>query len=340
MTTKDQLLLYLKENQGNWVSGELISNNLLVSRSAIWKHIRKLKEEGYVIESAPKKGYLLSKASDPITADEIRQGLCTNVFGRKNIIYLKETDSTNTRAKELAAQGAPEGTLIIAEKQTKGRGRRGRNWFSPSGGGIYFSLILRPAISPGETPRITLMTAVVLAETLISMMKLKLRIKWPNDILVNGKKLAGILTEISTEMDAVNYIVVGLGMNVNTRFENFPQEIKKSATSILIETGKQFPRVRFIQHYLKLYEKYYDMFKKNDFEPIMKRWKELADIIGKQIKVDVIGKTHIGKVIDVDNDGVLILKDDQGRLQRIFSGDVTLARQVSVRLLKKGGVTV
>jgi BirA family biotin operon repressor/biotin-[acetyl-CoA-carboxylase] ligase len=329
MTTKDQLLLYLKENQGNWVSGELISNNLAVSRSAIWKHIRRLKEDGYVIESAPKKGYLLSKDSDPITADEIRQGLCANVFGRKNIICLKETDSTNTRAKELAAQGAPEGTLIIAEKQTKGRGRRGRNWFSPPRGGIYFSLILRPAISPGESPRITLMTAVVLAETLISMMKLKLRIKWPNDILVNGKKLAGILTEISTEMDAVNYIVVGLGMNVNIQFENFPSEIKKKATSILIETGKQFPRVRFIQHYLKLYEKYYDMFKKNDFEPIMNRWRELADIIGKQIRVDVIGKTHTGKVIDVDDDdGVLILKDNQGRLQRIFSGDVTLARQV------------
>ncbi|MEA1899486.1 MAG: biotin--[acetyl-CoA-carboxylase] ligase, partial [Thermodesulfobacteriota bacterium] len=288
----------------------------------------KLKDDGYVIESAPKKGYLLSKASDPITADEIREGLCTKVFGRKNIICLKETDSTNTRAKELAAQGAPEGTLVIAEKQTKGRGRRGRNWFSPPGGGIYFSLILRPAMPPGETPRITLMTAVVLAETLISLVKLNLRIKWPNDILVNRKKLAGILTEISTEMDAVNYIVVGLGMNVNMQFENFPSEIKKKATSILIETGKQFPRVRFIQHYLIMYEKYYDMFKKNDFEPIMKRWKELADIIGNQIKVDVLGKTHIGKVIDVDDDGVLILKDDQGRLQRIFSGDVTLARQL------------
>ncbi|MCJ7616385.1 MAG: biotin--[acetyl-CoA-carboxylase] ligase [Desulfobacterales bacterium] len=327
-TTKDQLLLYLKENQGNWVSGELISNNLSVSRAAIWKHIHKLKEEGYVIESASKKGYLLSESSDPITADEIRQGLCTKVFGKKNIIFLNETDSTNTRAKELAAQGAPEGTLVIAEKQTEGRGRRGRSWFSPPGGGIYFSLILRPVISPGETPKITLMTAVVLAETLISLMKLKLRIKWPNDILVNGKKLAGILTEISTEMDAVNYIIVGLGLNVNTQFEKFPQDIKENATSILIENGKQFPRVRLIQHYLKLYEIYYDMFKNNDFEPIMKRWRELADIIGKQIRVDVIGKTHIGKVVDVDNDGVLILKDDQGRLQRIFSGDVTLARQL------------
>jgi len=330
MTTKDQLLLYLKENQGSWVSGELISNNLSVSRAAIWKHIRNLKEEGYVIESAPKKGYFLSESSDPITADEIRQGLCTKVFGKKNIIFLNETDSTNTRAKELAAQGAPEGTLVIAEKQTEGRGRRGRSWFSPPGGGIYFSLILRPVISPGETPKITLMTAVVLAETLISLMKLKLRIKWPNDILVNGKKLAGILTEISTEMDAVNYIIVGLGLNVNTQFEQFPQDIKGNATSILIENGKQFPRVKLIQHYLKLYEIYYDMFKNNDFEPIMKRWRELADIIGKQIRVDVIGKTHIGKVVDVDNDGVLILKDDQGRLQRIFSGDVTLARQITL----------
>jgi len=332
-TTKDKLLLFLKKNQGNWVSGELISNNLSVSRAAIWKHIRKLKEEGYIIESSPKKGYLLSKASDPITADEIRQGLSTKVFGKKDIIYLNETDSTNTRAKELAAQGAPEGTLVIAEKQTEGRGRRGRSWFSPPGGGIYFSLILRPVLSPTETPRITLMTAVVLAETLISLMKLKLRIKWPNDILVNGKKLAGILTEISTEMDEVNYIIVGLGLNVNTQLEDLPREIKKTATSILIETGKQFPRVKLIQHYLKLYEKYYDMFKKNDFEPIMKRWRELADIIGKQIRVDVIGKTHIGKVVDVDNDGVLILKDNQGKLQRIFSGDATLARQLSDSLL-------
>ena len=328
MSTKDKLLLYLKRNQGNWVSGELISSKLSVSRAAIWKHIQKLKEEGYIIESASKKGYLLSKSSDPITADEIRQGLSTKVFGKKNIIFLKETDSTNTRAKELAAQGAPEGTLVIAEKQTSGRGRRGRNWFSPPGGGIYCSLILRPVLSPSETPRITLMTAVVLAETLISLMKLKLRIKWPNDILVNGKKLAGILTEISTEMDAVNYIVVGLGMNVNTQLEDLPREIKKTATSILIETKKPFPRVKLIQHYLKLYEKYYDMFKKNDFKPIMKRWRELADIIGKQIRVDVIGKTHIGKVVDVDNDGVLILKDDKGVLQRIFSGDVTLARQL------------
>jgi len=329
MTTKDHLLLYLKENQGHWVSGELISNNLSVSRAAIWKHIHKLKEDGYIIESAPKKGYLLSESSDPITADEIRKGLSTKIFGKKNITYLKETDSTNTRAKELAAQGAPEGTLVIAEKQTKGRGRRGRSWFSPPGDGIYFSLILRPIISPSETPKITLMTAVVLAETLISLMKLKLRIKWPNDILVNGKKLAGILTEISTDMDAVNYIIVGLGLNVNAQLEDLPKEIRKTATSILIETGKQFPRVKLIQHYLKLYEIFYDMFKNNDFEPIMNRWRELADIIGRQIKVDVIGKTHIGKVEDVDNDGVLILKDDQGRLQRIFSGDVTLARQLT-----------
>jgi BirA family biotin operon repressor/biotin-[acetyl-CoA-carboxylase] ligase len=328
MSTKDKLRLFLKKNQGKWISGELISNHLLVSRSAIWKHIHKLNEEGYTIESAPKKGYLLTNASDPITADEIREGLCTKVFGRKNISCLKETDSTNTRAKELAAQGAPEGTLIIAEKQTNGRGRRGRSWFSPSGGGIYCSLILRPAMPPGETPRITLMTAVVAAETLMSLVKLNLKIKWPNDILANGRKLAGILTEISADMDSVNYIIVGLGLNVNNLFENSPQDIKKSATSILIETGNRVPRIKFIQNYLKLYEQYYDMFKKNNFESIMNRWRELADILGKQIKVDVIGKTHIGEVMDVDNDGVLILKDDQGGLQRIFSGDVTLARQV------------
>ena len=170
------------------------------------------------------------------------------------------------------------------------------------------------------------MTAVVLAETLISLIKLKLRIKWPNDILVNGKKLAGILTEISTQMDAVNYIIVGLGLNVNTQFENSTQEIKENATSILIESGNRFPRIKLIHEYLKLYEQYYDMFNNNNFEPIMNRWRELADITGKQIRVDIIGKTYIGEVTDVDNDGVLILKDAQGSLHRIFSGDVTQAR--------------
>jgi len=322
MTTKEKLLLYLKENKGNWVSGELLSGKLGVSRAAICKHVRKLKEDGYEIESSTRKGYLFSKVSGVLSADEIREGLNTRVFGN-NIVCLKETDSTNIRAKNLAAQGASEGTVVIAEKQTKGRGRKKRIWFSPAGAGIYVSLVLRPAISPVEAPRITLMTAVAAAEALLSLKCLNVRIKWPNDILVNGKKIGGILTEISTEMDSVDYIVVGLGLNVNMQLETFTEDIRGKATSILMETGERFSRIKLVQAYLQWHEKYYDILKNRGFEPVIQRWKELADIIGQTVRVDMTGKKIVGKVMDVDNNGVLILKDNQGRSHGIFSGDVT-----------------
>jgi BirA family biotin operon repressor/biotin-[acetyl-CoA-carboxylase] ligase len=322
MSTKDQLLLYLKEGKGDWVSGEALSNKIAVSRSAVWKHICKLREEGYVIESSPKKGYLLRKAPDLLLPNEIREGLETRVFGKRDIIYFTETDSTNTRAKDLAVRGAPEGTLVISERQTKGRGRKGRSWFSPSQGGIYISLILKPSISPSEAPKITLLTAVVVAEALRSLTGLSAIIKWPNDILIDGKKVAGILTEMSTEMDAIDHIVVGLGLNVNT--PDFPVDIRDKATSIFIETGKHFPRARFIHEYLKWYEEYYEIFKRIGFEPIIKRWKELTNIIGKRITVEMISKKYSGEVQDIDKDGVLILKDNTGKSHRIIFGDVTL----------------
>jgi BirA family biotin operon repressor/biotin-[acetyl-CoA-carboxylase] ligase len=325
MTTssKDQLLQYLKERKGNWVSGESLSNLMGVSRSAVWKHISKLKEEGYSIESAPKKGYLFRKASELLLPNEIREGLETKLLGKGDIVYSKEIDSTNREAKDLADEGAPEGTLILSEAQIKGKGRKGRTWFSPPKGGIYISLILRPTISPVEAPKFTLLAAVAIAEALLSMIPLNIHIKWPNDILVNGKKIAGILTEMSTEMDAVNYIVVGLGLNVNT--PKFPDEIQGIATSIFIETGKVFPRVRLIQEYLVRYETYYEMYKKTGFGPIINRWKDLSNIVGKKVEVRVIGNQFIGKALDIDGDGALILKDDQGVIHRIISGDITLS---------------
>ena len=322
ISTKDQLLQYLKERKGNWVSGESLSNQMGVSRSAVWKHISKLKEEGYSIESAPKKGYLFRKASEMLLPYEIREGLETKLLGKGDIVYSKEIDSTNREAKDLADEGAPEGTLILSEAQIKGKGRKGRTWFSPPKGGIYISLILRPTISLMEAPKFTLLAAVAIAEALLSMTPLNINIKWPNDILVNGKKIAGILTEMSTEMDAVNYIVVGLGLNVNT--PKFPDEIQGIATSILIETGKVFPRVRLIQDYLQRYETYYEMVKKTGFDPIINRWKDLSNIIGKKVEVNVIGNQFIGEALDIDGDGALILRDDQGVFHRIISGDITL----------------
>lgn len=325
MVKKNPLLYYLKQQKGSWVSGELLSRGMAISRAAIWKHIRGLKQDGYVIESSPKKGYCLRETPDFLLPEEIRYGLETEVFGKKEIFYFKEIDSTNEKAKSLAAEGAPEGTLVVAESQTKGKGRRGRRWFSPPGEGVYLSLILKPSIAPQEAPKITLMTAVVVAEALLSLVpSLNVKIKWPNDILVDGKKMAGILTEISTEMDVVDFIVVGLGVNVN--MDSFPKEIKGQVSSILMSTGSPISRSAVVRACLQYFEKYYGIFKKNGFEPIMLRWRGLSDIIGQKVMVDVMGEKHAGEVIDVDEGGILILKDDQGKIQRIFSGDVLLLR--------------
>lgn len=260
--------------------------------------------------------------SDRLLPGEIVEGLDTEVLGRKEILHFEETDSTNARARELADQGAPEGTLVVAERQTQGRGRKGRIWFSPPGAGIYASLILRPSIPPHEATRITFVTAVAAAEALLHLTDLNVRIKWPNDILVNGKKVAGILTEISTERGAVDYAVVGLGMNVNT--PGFPDDISERATSILIETGKRFPRTDLLREYLRRQEATLRRLRTSGFEPILRRWKGLADTIGKEIRVEMMDRSYVGWVEDIDSEGVLILKDRKGASHRIVSGDVVL----------------
>lgn len=324
MTTRDMLLRHLKKSGEAWISGEQISAELNVSRAAISKQIKKLRDQGYSIESASKKGYRLELDPDLLLPAEIRENLKNRVFGNKDIHYFEEIDSTNTKAKELAEQGAPEGTLVIAESQTLGRGRRGRQWYSSHGKGIYATIILRPNIPPMGAPRITLMTAVAVAKALLSQANMDIRIKWPNDILVKNKKLVGILTEISTEMDAVNYILVGFGVNVNTPTQDFPPEISGIATSIFVETGKVQSRLKLLQACLEQFETYYNMFKQNEFGTILQQWKILSKTMGSRIVVDVLGQKYTGKILDIDDDGVLILKDDENKIHRIFSGDITL----------------
>jgi len=324
-TNRYRLLTYLKENLGQWVSGEVISNQLGISRAAIWKHINRLKDDGLLIQSAPKKGYCLAQAADLLSPEEIAGGLNTRFMGRPSVVVFKETDSTNMQAKILAIQGAAEGTLVAAEAQTQGRGRRGRTWFSPAGQSIYVSMILRPSIPPAQAPQITLMTAVAVARTL-QKDGLKARIKWPNDVLIEGKKIAGILTEITTEMDQVDWVVVGLGLNVNTPADQMPPEIREIATSVRIQKGRPVSRVELLCALLENFEACYEQLKAEGFGPIMKQWRQMTDIIGQRIYVDVMDTRHIGTVAAVDNDGVLILEDDQGQTHRIFSGDVTLVR--------------
>jgi len=285
MTTRDRILSILKAHKGTWVSGEHLSKELNVSRSAIWKHISRFKEYGYFIESVPKKGYRLTKVSHKLLPEEISEGLDTKVFGKREILHLEECDSTNRIARDLATKGIPEGAVILAEKQTRGRGRMGREWFSPPEGGIYFTMVLRPAI-------------------------------------LRGRKLAGILTELGAEIDAVNYVLVGVGINVNT--ESFPPDLQEKATSLLIETGESFSRASLVKDFLRRFEDYYSESLGTGFQDIIRRWNEMTDTLGRKVKIESGSRTYIGEALAVDADGALILRDDKGVLHRIVSGDVGL----------------
>lgn len=326
MSTKTKLLDLMKKQDGQWLSGEGLSRQLAVSRAAIWKHIHNLRDEGYIIDSSTRKGYLLRESADRLAADEIGSGWTSGIFGAEKIIHHDVTDSTNRRAMALAAGGAPEGTLVVAETQTGGRGRRGRVWFSPAGDNIYASVILRPTIPPGQAPRITLMAAVALAEALRKQTELPARIKWPNDILISGKKIAGILTEISTDMDRVDYVVIGLGVNVNTRAADLPSDIARLATSVRIAGGRRVSRAALLRSILESIDACYAQFQVEGFSPIMDRWRRHNNVIGQRVTVDMLGTRHTGVVENVDDDGVLILRTDDGGLKRIFSGDVTRLR--------------
>lgn len=324
MSTRKKLLNELKKSFGDTVSGELLSSKFNISRAAVSKHINTLKKSGYCIESSPKKGYRLTSVSDLLLPDEISDNLPTDIFGKKDIYYYEFIDSTNNKAKLIAAEGAPEGSIVVAEYQSDGRGRKGRSWLSSTSEGICISLILRPVIPPTEVSKITLMTAVAIAETLLNLTDIDVKIKWPNDILVNGKKLAGILTEMSMEIDAIDYVVVGLGLNINTDADSFADEVKEIATSIKIETGTFFSRVEIIKEFLSTFEAHYLDVQKNGFASILSRWKELSDIIGKTASVVEAGLTIDGRIMDIAEDGTLILKDDAGKLYKIISGDVLM----------------
>jgi len=320
MDPRDELLIQLK-NAAGWKSGEELSRQMAMTRSAVWKHIVKLREEGYNIESSPRKGYRLADP-DLIVASDVLKDLAGGLFDRPQSRFLRQTASTNLDARHLAETGAPEGTLVVADSQDSGKGRRARKWFSPPGLGIYLSFVLRPAISPAEAAKITLLTSVSTAEALSELTGLQARIKWPNDILAGGKKIAGILAEISTELDSINYMVVGLGLNINVPLGAFPEELRGTATSVLIETGREFSRAQLLKAILRDFERRYGAARRDGFQSALKRWRELSDVIGKNIRVETAGETVKGTVVELDRDGALVLRDSRGAVRRFLSGDI------------------
>jgi BirA family transcriptional regulator, biotin operon repressor / biotin---[acetyl-CoA-carboxylase] ligase len=320
-STRQHLLGRLKETRGGWVSGENLSRELDISRTAVWKHVCSLRNEGYVIDSAPRKGYLLKETLDRLHPDEIVAALHSKCLGRR-IVFENEVDSTNRLARDLAIQGAIEGTLVVAESQTGGRGRKGRNWFSPPGEGIYVSLVLRPRFQPAEAPKMTLLTGVALAETFSHIIPSRVTIKWPNDVLLGGKKIAGILIEISTDIDAIDYMIVGVGVNVNTPPGRFPVELRERATSLAAEIGHAIPRAEILAAFLDRFERYYTPVGREGFAPVIRRWRELSDMVGRRVRVHDFGRSLEGTITGIDDDGVLLIKTADAGIQRVIAGDV------------------
>lgn len=303
----------------DYVSGEDISRELGVSRAGIWKHIEKLRKEGYDIEAQPHLGYRLASAPDRLIQAEVGWDLKTKILGKK-IYSFKKTDSTNTAAYKLAESGEKEGAVVFAEEQSRGRGRFKRAWESPQGG-IYMSIILRPKLEPLMTARITLAVSVAVAEAIRETTNLPARIKWPNDVLINGLKVSGILTEMSAEQDEIDFIVVGIGINVNTD----PEDLPEGATALKKELNSEVSKVALAKKALKLLEERYLKIE-SDFSAIIDEWRNLTATLGKRVKVHTHTEQLEGQALDVDDNGGLILRLDSGFNKHILSGDVELMR--------------
>ena len=308
---KYKILNFLR-NKNDYVSGEEIGAFLGVSRTAIWKNISKLKDMGYNIESVNNKGYRLIDDGDVVNEYEINYD---------NIIYKAKIDSTNEECKRQANNGCKSGLLVTCDNQTAGKGRLGRSWSADSNKGLYMSMVLRPNIMPPETPQITLVAGIVLRRIIEKMTNCDVKIKWPNDIIINGKKLVGILTEMSAEMEKVNYIVLGMGVNVNT--ESYDGELKDKATSMFIETGKKFKRKDVINEFINEFLPSYNLFCEKGFEAFKDEYNKNCANVGKEVKT-VGPKNEIqGIAKGVDSKGELIIETDNGP-KTVFAGEVSL----------------
>ncbi len=318
---RNQILKYFRDADGEFVSGQQISEDLGVSRTAVWKHIKVLKERGYVFESSTRKGYRLLHAPNLLTELEMNSVLTTECFGR-NMIYRDTAPSTNTIAKEAARKGAPEGTVVVTEEQTGGKGRLQRSWFSPYAKGIWFSLILRPQFSPLEASKCTLLAAVALAKAFRKAGLKEVGIKWPNDLLVENRKLVGILTEMDATMEEIHYIVMGIGINTDVVRVDLPEDLRDKATSLLME-GIRVPRKTLFNMVLMELEELYFEVEESGFERVLDEWREMSITLGKDINVIMGSNSYSGKAVDIDSDGCLLVDTGRG-IERVLAGDVSI----------------
>ena len=318
---KAEILKMLRESDG-YVSGQQLCEEFGVSRTAVWKVINQLKEDGYEVEAVRNKGYHIVDSPDVMTEAELKSLIDTKWAGCE-VIYYDEVDSTNLRIKQLGDEGAPHGTLAVADMQKAGRGRRGRSWVSPPGCSIYFSLLLRPEIPPVKAPMLTLVMAYSVAEAIHKCTGLDVQIKWPNDIVVNGRKMVGILTEMSTEIDYINHVVIGVGINVN--MEHFSDEIAQTATSIRIETGEKVKRAPIIAEIMRQFEKDYELFvRTEDLSGIFEAYNALLVNCDRDVRIISGEEERQAHAFGINELGELLVRYEDGSEEAVYAGEVSV----------------
>lgn len=310
---REKILEILKGSDG-YVSGEEISHVLGISRAAVWKHIRNLKNEGYKIESVTNKGYKLGGIPDKLDIDKIHEMLKTKVIGQR-IEYVNSTDSTNNECKRL--EDKTDGTLVIADAQTAGKGRLGRVWESPHGSGIWMSILLKPDVSLESVSQITLVAGMAVCRAV----GIDAMIKWPNDVVIDGKKICGILTEMSAEIERINYVICGIGINVNT--PSFPEELQDKATSLFVETAKKHEREKIAADVLNEFEKLYNVFTEKGFSFLADDYRKMCVTLNKDVRVIYRNNELTGKAVDIDDSGNLIVETENGQIT-VHSGEVSV----------------
>ncbi len=320
---KAEIIKLLRAQQGEYVSGEEISKLLKVSRTAVWKNINALRNEGYEILSVTNKGYQLVSESKGLNEVELKYELRqSNLI--QDIQFYDSIDSTNQKAKQIGNQGNFSQTLIVSDEQTVGRGRLGRNWSSEKGTGVWMSLLLKPEFAPDLASRITLMAAAAVSEAIEDETGLTTSIKWPNDIIVNGKKVCGILTELNAELNHINYLVLGIGINVNNRI--FEAELLDKATSLSLEQNNTWiNRLKIIKLFVEHFEMYYNQFvKENDFRPVIEYNRKKSITLNKEVEI-ISGNIHKRAfALDIDMDGNLVVKNSDGSNEAIYYGEVSV----------------
>lgn len=323
MNNLTPLIDLFRAHMGEYVSGEQLSQTLHLSRTAIWKKINKLKQLGFTFEASPRLGYRLLSEPSVLDVDRIQTLLSTSRIGR-GITYLEQTDSTQNIARQLSSSGISEGQICIAETQTAGRGRMGRNWHSPQGKGLWFSIVLRPTIPLRDMSHLTLLTAVALCESIRTVTALPLGIKWPNDLLLDGKKVSGILLETIAEDDRVQSVICGIGISVNLQATDYPDELLTIAQSLAMAGGQAYDREQLLATFCNHFEALYDAYLEHGFSEIRARWEANSITLNKTVEVQQLNRTIAGQAIGIDEQGALLVLTSNGEVVRCYSGDVRL----------------